>query len=123
MLSKSKIKAAHLLVMYDNQMTREEIARECDTSRTTLWKWETQDKEFQDYIQQQIMPSIRAAAPSALRQMVYLSSRANQDSVKFSASKYILETAGYKAVDKVETTDHTQLELIKEVNELAKKQW
>lgn len=120
MLKPNQRKAAELLA-YSMDMTKEEIAKECRVSRSTLWKWETQDQEFQEYLQTHILPSIRQAVPGALKSMKYLSTQATQENVRYSASKDILDRAGYKPVDKVQTENKTQQEFLESINNFANK--
>lgn len=98
MLSAKQVKCLNLLLL--GEMTQVEIAKELQVSENTISNWK-KNEEFATEFDRMMRQSINATCSRALRTMIGLLN-SDSDSVRFQASKDLLDRAGYKAIEKLE---------------------
>lgn len=97
-LTGRQLKAVELMV-YTN-MTKQDIAKECGISTTSLGKWVNKE-EFQIVLQQEMRRAFSGLATKAISKLEELLD-SSMDAVAFAAAKEILNKAGYNEVQKIE---------------------
>ena len=95
-LNSKQFKAIELLV-YSPYMTQTMVAKEVGTTRETLYRWRTENVEFQLALDKAIKERWKAAESMAVNGMINLASEGN-----YNAIKYMLDNLGYKPVEKME---------------------
>lgn len=80
-------------------MTLNMIAKESGVHRDTLHRWRTQTPEFQEALDKAIKERWKNAESLAVDGMINLASEGN-----YNAIKYILDSLGYKPVEKMEAS-------------------
>ena len=99
-LTSKQIRAIELLVYTD--MLKQEIAEEVGVSTTTFSIW-MRKEHFQDALKEEMHRGFKEMATKARRKLGQLMD-SEVDSVALSASKDVLDRAGYGATQKVENT-------------------
>ena len=94
-LNSKQMKAIELLV-YQPYMTQVMVAQECGVHRETLRRWK-QEEEFATELDKAIKQRWKDAESLAVTTMINLAAEGN-----VQAAKYMLDSLGYKPVDKVE---------------------
>ena len=94
-------------------VSRRDIANELDVHETTISLWQRQP-EFQsaleslrrdltDVVREVIGTKLQEEAPTSLAKIAHLRDKASSEKVQLAASQDILDRAGFKAVDKVQS--------------------
>lgn len=95
----SKMDANHkkaVILLFEDKLTDEQIAKEVHRSRTTLAKWK-KDKDFQEAEREYRSLAIDSYVPDAIKQIHKLATGAKSEMVRLQSSTTILNMAGYSA--------------------------
>lgn len=104
-LSKKQLKAAKLIA--EGNMTIDEIAKECDVSDRTIYRWKKQEEflqaihDFEEEIKEDIKHKLIGMSPKALKEFEKLLS-ARSEMVRLHAIKDLLDRIGLKPVERQE---------------------
>lgn len=95
----AKMDANHkkaVILLFEDELTDEQIAKEVHRSRTTLAKWK-KDKDFQEAEREYRSLAIDSYVPDAIKQIHKLATGAKSEMVRLQSSTTILNMAGYSA--------------------------
>ena len=95
----AKMDANHkkaVILLFEDKLTDEQIAKEVHRSRTTLAKWK-KDKDFQEAEREYRSLAIDSYVPDAIKQIHKLATGAKSEMVRLQSSTTILNMAGYSA--------------------------
>jgi predicted DNA-binding protein YlxM (UPF0122 family) len=90
MISKNQRKALQLL--FENELTDEEIATECNISRKTLYVWKN-NPDFINELRDLSMRGIKNEVPELVKNLKTLALGARSEMVRFQATKDLLDRA------------------------------
>lgn len=85
-----------VILLFEDKLTDEQIAKEVHRSRTTLAKWK-KDKDFQEAEREYRSLAIDSYVPDAIKQIHKLATGAKSEMVRLQSSTTILNMAGYSA--------------------------
>src|SRR5699024_1266969 len=85
-----------VILLFEDKLTDQQIAKEVHRSRTTLDKWEN-DKDFQEAEREDRSLAFDRYVPDAIKQIHKLATGAKSDMVRLQPSTTILNMAGYSA--------------------------
>ncbi|WP_124976223.1 phBC6A51 family helix-turn-helix protein [Ligilactobacillus salitolerans] len=85
-----------VVLLFEDEKTDEQIAKEVNRSRTTLAKWK-KDKKFQEAEREYRSLAIDSYVPDAIKEIHRLSTKAKSEMVRLQSSTTILNMAGYSA--------------------------
>lgn len=105
MLSTLKLKCIELMITTDK--TQKSIAKEIDVAEKTIIEWK-KDPEFKEELETQTRKYFKELARQAQKVMRELLKDKNS-SVRFQASKDILDRAGYKPIEQVQNINPPQI--------------
>ena len=103
MLSAQQYKCIELMV--EDEFLQKEIAKIIDVSPETISRWKS-DTEFIDEYKNIMKHAFSHIAPKARKKMIKLMD-AESEQVQFNAAKDILDRAGFKPTEKVESNNKT----------------
>ena len=95
-LNNKQLKAIELMV-YSPYMSQNMMAKECGVHRDTIRRWREDTPEFKDELKKAIRQRWEAAEALAVNTMISQAAEGN-----ITAAKYMLDSLGYKPVEKVE---------------------
>ncbi len=95
-LDKPRQKA--VVMLFEDEMTDEKIAKAVNRSRATLSKWK-QQAEFKDELREYRRIALDDYVPDAIKQLHNLSTKAKSEMVRMQASTSIIGLSGFGNVD------------------------
>lgn len=87
-----------VIMLFENDLTDEQIARSVNRSRATLSKWKQQPK-FQEALREYRRIALDDYVPDAIKQLHMLSTKAKSEMVRMQASTSIIGLSGFGNVD------------------------
>lgn len=87
-----------VIMLFEDEMTDEQIAKAVNRSRTTLSKWK-QQPEFKKALREYRRVALDDYVPDAIKQLHTLSTKAKSEMVRMQASTSIIGLSGFGNVD------------------------
>ena len=85
-------------IMVLGTKTQKEIAQEINVSEKTICEWK-KDEEFINEIQKQMKTYLAILSIKAIKELKHLLN-SNTENIRLQTAKYILDRAGYKAIQR-----------------------